>query len=577
MERPEREARIELLTERVKKLVELYKSGNATDHHIDTLMQDKEELKILKDVNRGEFDVAYFAFAFVSDEHNPDNEDNIIRNADDGEPHQPLEEVAPIHREFFDLCDHINENKGTNLGIAAPRGHSKSGIFSNALILHQLVYRKQIYTLCISETDSLSKKLISWTNKQLKHNEKLRNAFGELMYKAHSQNERDNEEAFVTTTSALVEASSSGKALRGKRWGASRPSMVLIDDPSSANNEGTLEARTKLIEWMNQVIIPIGSKHTSIILVGTMVSSTGLLRHVLDRRDFESSFHDAITREPDYPDLWDEYLELYARSEDLDEAEEFYQKHKDRLESGVETAWPWRWTYKALMHARTNMGSKAFNSEFRNRAFSEDEKFFPTMDDMAFYHYRPNQYGERVVIYDDNEYKLSDMVISGSWDIAMGKNARSCFNAMVTVGRHEPSGYIFVLDEYASREQPHKFIDKIVERIKQFRHNVFSVETINAQHEFLRQLGERLRSEGVYTTKLKDIKSHKSSKEQRIESLEPYVANKTLIFNHAHKILLDQIDQYPNGDYVDSLDSLQISVENVARQKGKVRSKPTWL
>lgn len=576
IESAERKDRIRLLATRIKKLLALYRQEAATDYHIDMLLEDKNELQRLKAIDRGEYDVAFFAYEFLSDKANPDNEDNIIMNDDNGDPHQPLEEMAQIHREFFDLADRVNENKGTNLAIAAPRGHSKSGMFSNAFLLHQVVYRKQTYTLVISETDSLSKKLVSWASKQLKYNEKLRAHFGEIMSPQSTQNEKDNEEAFITTTNALVEASSAGKQLRGKRHGSHRPSLVIVDDPSSTNNEGTVEARQKLIEWFNSVVVPIGSKSTSILLVGTMVSATGLLRHVLDRKDFEHSFHDAIVQEPDYPDLWDEYNEIYARAEDLEEPEEFYKKHKDKLEIGVRTAWEWRWTYRDLMHKKVNMGTKAFNSEFRNRAFSEDEKFF-FPENFAYYRYSTNEFGERAIMFDDQVYKLSDMTISASWDIAMGKNARSCYNATVFVGRHEPTGYIFVLDEYATREQPHKFIDKIVERIKLYRPNTYAVETINAQHEFYRQLQERLRQEAVYTTKVIDVKNHKSTKEQRIESLEPYCVNRTLVFNANHSTLLDQLDAYPNGDYIDSVDSLQMSVENVARARRKVQTKPIWL
>lgn len=568
--------RIRLLAIRVKKLLALYRQGAATDYHVDMLFEDKNELKRLQTVNKGEHDVAFFAYEFLSDASNPDNEDNIIMNDDNGDPHQSMEDMARIHREFFDLADNVNENKGTNLAIAAPRGHSKSGMFSNAFLLHQLVYRRQLYSLVVSETDNLSKKLVSWASKQLKYNEKLREHFGELMSPHATKNEKDNEEGFITTTNALVEASSAGKQLRGKRHGSHRPTLVIVDDPSSMNNEGTKEARQKLIEWFNSVVVPIGSKSTSILLVGTMVSATGLLRHVLDRKDFEHSFHDAIVQEPDYPDLWDEYNEIYARAEDLDEPEEFYQANKEKLESGVKTAWAWRWTYRDLMHKKVNMGTKSFNSEFRNRAFSEDEKFF-FPENFAYYRYNTSQFGERTIMYDDKEYKLSDMTISASWDIAMGKNARSCYNATVFVGRHEPTGFIFVLDEYATREQPHKFIDEIVNRIKLYRPNTFAVETINAQHEFYRQLQERLRKEGIYSTKVIDIKNHKSTKEQRIESLEPYCVNRTLVFNQNHRMLLDQIDAYPNGDYVDSLDSLQISVENVARARRKVQAKPIWL
>src|SRR5690606_30679010 len=133
----------------------------------------------------------------------------------------------------------------------------------------------------------------------------------------------------------------SGKQPRGKRHGSHRPDMVVIDDPSSQNNEGTKEAREKLVHWMNAVVLPIGSRSTAIILVGTMVSQNGLLNHVLKRKDFKPSFHGAIISEPDNPSLWEKYCEIYARSEDMDEPNAFYEANKEALEAGVELAWSW--------------------------------------------------------------------------------------------------------------------------------------------------------------------------------------------------------------------------------------------
>ncbi len=94
----------------------------------------------------------------------------------------------------------------------------------------------------------------------MKFNGKLREDFGPMMHESASRNEKDNEEAFITTTNILIESSSSGKQLRGKRHGAVRPDLVIIDDPSSTNNEGTKEAREKLVHWFNSVVVPIGPR-----------------------------------------------------------------------------------------------------------------------------------------------------------------------------------------------------------------------------------------------------------------------------------------------------------------------------
>ena len=576
LDREERGARIELVTDALKKLSALYKSGKASEYHIEQLRMYKEELVRLKRVHRAEVDVAYFEYEYLSDQSNPGNEDNTIMNAEDGTPHDPIELMPPIHREFFNLCDFVNEKeKNARLAIAAARGHSKSGKFSNAFPLHQVVFRRRKYILIISETDSLSKKLIGWSNKQLKFNEKLREDFGELLSVNNKQNEKDNEEAFITTTNTLVEASSAGKQLRGKRHGSYRPDLVIIDDPSSMNNEGTKEAREKLVHWMNSVVIPIGSKATAIILVGTMVSATGLLNHVLKRKDFRSSFHGAIIKEPDNPHLWEKYCEIYARSEDMTEPDAFYEANKEEMEKGIELAWSWRWTYRALMHEKVNMGTRAYNSEYRNLAFSEDEQyFFP--ENYAKYHFAYDS-GLPYVVHDSKKINIRDLLVVGAWDISMGKNSRSDYNSLIIIGKYEKTGHIFVLDEYATKEPPHKFMDIILDKIEQWHIRVLNVETINAYHEFYRQLQEKARFLGLNYCHINDVKAHKSSKEQRIESLEPILQNKTLVLNDRHTILLDQMAQFPFGDHDDSLDSLAMCMDNISRPKARIVARPTWL
>jgi len=575
LDREQRAERIEIVTETLRKLAAVIKSGKGTEYHSEQLLEYKAELVKLKRVHRAEVDVAYFAYEYLSDEGNPENEDNIIQHADD-KPHDSIDMMAPIHREFYGLCDHVNhEDRSARLAIAAARGNSKSGVFSNTFPLHQTVFRRRKYILVISETDNLSKKLIGWVNKQIKFNEKIREDFGPLLDVRNQQNEKDNEEAFITTTNTLIEASSSGKQLRGKRHGSYRPDLVIIDDPSSMNNEATKEAREKLVHWFNAVVMPIGSKSTSIVVVGTIVSATGLLSTVLARKDFKSSFHSAIVSEPVNPQLWEQYCEIYARSEDMTEPNAFYEANKEALEDGVELAWSWRWTYRALMHEKVNMGSKAFNSEYRNLAFSEDEQYF--FPEKYAKHHMQYENGMAYVIFDGKKIDVRELLVVGAWDVSMGKNRRSDYNSLIVVGRYEKTGHIFVLDEYATKEPPHKFMDVIIERIEQWRIRVLNVETINAYHEFYRQLQEKTRYLGINYCHINDIKSHKSSKEQRIESLEPILQNKTLVLNDRHTILLDQMAQYPFADHDDSLDALQQAVDNISRPKARVVAKPDWL
>ncbi|MFP3581882.1 hypothetical protein SB659_20175, partial [Arthrobacter sp. SIMBA_036] len=62
------------------------------------------------------------------------------------------------------------------------------------------------------------------------------------------------------------------------------------------------------------------------------------------------------------------------------------------------------------------MGTRAYNSEFRNLAFSEDEQFF-FPDNYAYYHYYYEN-GTAYVVYNELKIPVSDLLIVGAWDIA---------------------------------------------------------------------------------------------------------------------------------------------------------------
>jgi predicted phage terminase large subunit-like protein len=75
-----------------------------------------------------------------------------------------------------------------------------------------------------------------------------------------------------------------------------------------------------------------------------------------------------------------------------------------------------------------------------------------------------------------------------------------------------------------------------------------------------RQLQEILMKRKIYGTKLKPIISRKK-KEERIEALEPLVESGFLRFNRSHRLLLDQLLEFPGGNHDDLPDSLAGAVE----------------
>ena len=191
---------------RLRKLAEAIRAGKATDYHIDTFKRDKAELTKLKRVHRAEVDMLYFFYEYFSEARNPGNPDNLVpTDAVD------MDDAPDFHVKLSKILDSVsNRNRTARIAWAASRGHAKSAYLSNAFPVHEIAYRKRKMILVISETNAGSKKFIKWVAGQLKYNAKLREDFGVILHEQKTRNEKDSEEAFLTTTGIKMEATSLG-------------------------------------------------------------------------------------------------------------------------------------------------------------------------------------------------------------------------------------------------------------------------------------------------------------------------------------------------------------------------------
>lgn len=578
MNMSERKVRLKQLRRAIQALAKKAGKGRLTSQEqLQLLAMDRESAR-QESIIKGEHDVAHFAYEYFSDERNPDNDaGNIIRHFSDDKPHETIEEIAAIHRDMYDICDEITRRKSKRFVIAAPRGHAKSSIISTIKALHSLAYGHDDYVLIISETDTLAKRLVASIANQLKYNERLREDFGELLYKQSNKNERDNEDTFITTNKQLVEASSAGKSLRGKTFNGIRPTLCLCDDLSSLNNEATEEQRIKLINWWNTVVEPLPAANGAIVFVGTKVTATGLLSHLLGRRDYKQVFHSAIINEPDNPHLWSDYLHMYTGEATDAELVDYYEKHRDELESGIELAWSSRWTYRELMHVKASIGSRAFASEYMNQSYASDEQHFSPEEYAYGRRVFDGQYHLDAIEYNDKYYYLRDMDKVACWDPALAGNKRSALNAYVTLGRHKESSLVFVLDVYASRQVPSEFIMEILPRLAEYKPHKVVVEGIGAYRAYAEQLADSMRHNSIYHTRMETLKTHGTkSKASRIESLEVPLANHSLILNRDHKEVYRELQEYPNG-VVDVLDAIEMAFSTAKKPTARIVQKPAYL
>lgn len=522
----------------------------------------------LERVRRCASDAYEFALEYFSDARNSENDGNW-----DGFDIESKNDAPDFHVEMTDIIDEVStDNTNAKIAIAAPRSHAKSTWFTKDAPIKEVVYRKRRYIIIISETPTVATANMEWIRNQLKYNRKLREDFGPLLSPKDQSNIKDNGEEFIAwhptegggkKQIALVQAASTGQALRGRNWNGTRPDLILCDDLEDARpggNASTPEQRAKLLSWFAQTVMPLGDpkgKRTAFVVVGTTVHRESLLMNLLhNRSDFKSLIYKAIIEQPRRQDLWEQCRLIYVNRENPNRAEDasrYYETNFEAMNEGARVLWPEVQPLWKLMTWKWDNGSLAFNTEYMNNPIDEESMVF-NPEKFTYY--------ERSI-----DYLSDNFAVSMGVDFAMGKE-RSDYSAIVTVAKEKSTGTIFVIDAWGERIKPDDFLKKIVEKVLEYQPTVIAAEAQAAQEFFVDELKKALVLVGYPAdTRVKKIK-HRSRKELRIEAMLPSIENKTIQFNRNHALLLEQFEQYGTGSHDDLPDGLEMAVS--ASNEGEV-------
>lgn len=537
--------------------------------YIEKALEDAEKTYRIA---RSEFDILYMGYEYFSEDRNEGSEGNAIPAG------VSIFDAPHIHKE---LCHtlHLVSNVQRNMRVvqSMPRGHAKTLWISNIFPIHQAIFRKRRYILIVSETEAMSRKFIEFISEAFKFNEKLRGDFGELLSDGQTgsrKNLKDNVEAFETFNGVYVQSASISKQLRGARYKQFRPDLVISDDLESSRNTNTPELRQKNIDFFNKTLIPIGTpENTAFLYMGTMVHRRGLLQEIIERADFKAKNYSAIVREPsDTQELWDEYEDIYRDQENtnrMEDALEFYAERAEEMDADVETLWGSRFPYHKLMMEKVNIGNKAFASEFLNKPSDEDDAIFKESS---------------MLFYDDKDLfdaqgRRMNLEVYGFWDMAVGKNQKADYNAIITLGKDRRTGILYVLDAWVKKVPMHIAKEVALQKIGEFQHHTFGVESVSSQFEMYRQLQQDVTKKGYYHTRMKPV-NPRGKKETRIGQLEPLFENGAIRLKKNQRLLIQQLIEFQNGaDNDDAPDALASAVELAGgnRQRRTYTSKPSGM
>lgn len=442
--------------------------------------------------------------------------------------------------------------KGRRLVIAAPRGHGKSTVMSLQNVLHAALYGYKKYILLVSDTEAQAAAFLDAVKAELEDNELLQEVFGPQKGRVWKSS------SILLRNGCRIDVVGSGQKLRGRRNGARRPDLILLDDIENDEEVRQRENREKLAAWFFGAVSKAGDRYTDIVFIGTALHYDSLLMRLLKNPAYRALRFQAVERFSD-SHLWEQWQTLYTDLQDPEReqaAQRFFQRHKAEMLQDTAVLWPAKLSYYDLMCMRVSEGEGAFWQEMQNVPMDPEACLFPESW---------LQYYDPAAVDFSHGFRFF-----GFCDPSLGKTDHSDYSALITLAEDTATGLLYVLDADLRRRTPDALIDDILQCSGDLRRNYgsgytqFGIES----NQFQWLLKEQLRKAGARAGEyipLCEVQA-RGSKEGRIRSLQPYVRNGYLLFARRHILLLEQLRQFPLGRHDDGPDALQGAVELCARQ-----------
>ena len=468
-----------------------------------------------------------------------------------------------MHDEVFGTLGVLHERRGSHLAIAAPRGHAKSTIVSLAYVLWCMIFQREPFILLVSASADQAAKLLDHVKRQCESNLKLRLDFPELEGVKSITPWRKN--SILLPNGSLLMCYCAGQNLRGARHGKNRPTLIVCDDLEDKLEVDSEDQRLKLADWFHSTLLKAGTPETNVAVVGNVLHHSSLLATLLSptlKPGWERLRNDAIEQTGYHPELWERWAEIFRGREEFrggsgpEAAKAFYEEHQGLLEEGGRVQWPQMYSMAALMAIRLREGETSFQAEYQNEPLDSQRCMFAGAP----------------IRYWDDDYKSVDALLAavgtdgdyyGACDPGLGGDlTRGDYSAIVIVYVPRDSKTKYVVAADRSRRTPHATVARILELARIYPFREFAVEANNFQRLMVDDLEGRAREAGlrIYVNPVQNSKG----KLQRIASLDVEISQGLLVFNRAHRLLLDQLRGFPLAQYDDGPDALEMAVREAS-------------
>lgn len=458
-------------------------------------------------------------------------------------PHYVHGEHSLFHQAIFARVPEILASpRGVRDLFIAPRGSSKSTHLSLGFALYCIVLKKTRYCLEVCDVYAQAALLIEAIKAELTTNPRLQNDFPD----ACGQGRVWREGEIVTRTNIRVEGLGALQKLRGRRHGPYRPDLMFLDDIENDEAVRSPEQRQKLQNWIYRAALKVGPPDGSmhVVWVGTVLHFDSVLIRAAKSPLWRATRFQAILHWPDRMDLWEEFEEIW-RNDGEAAARAFYAARKADMDAGAVVNWPSMQPLLWLMLERA-ASHDAFQTEYQNQPIAEGNPF----GDLTYWVQRQR-----------------DWIFFGAIDPSLGRAGKGRDPSAILIGGFDRlNGRMDVVEASIRRRLPDVIIADTIALQREYRCLLWFIESVQFQ-EFLRTtlMSEAARA-GVGISAVPVVPT--ADKNLRIARLQPPVRAGLIRFSADHTTLIDQLQQWPNGDHDDGPDCLDMLWQETLRYAG---------
>lgn len=185
--------------------------------------------------------------------------------------------TAPFQKEMMELA---SDDSVDQLVIVAFRESGKSTIITTALPLWAVMgVQQKKYVVIVSQTQTQAQQHLANIARELEHNDLIRKDF---MPYEREENELGVSAINLPKFGARIIAVSREQGVRGLRFGAHRPDLIIADDVEDSRTVKSRESRNRNYAWFTGELLPLGSEDTKYIVVGNLLHEDSLMMRLKD-------------------------------------------------------------------------------------------------------------------------------------------------------------------------------------------------------------------------------------------------------------------------------------------------------